>query len=287
MQNTGRSRPVVVTILAAATGAVLLALPGHAAVFGPTEWGNLVFSADFQNGVNPFAETGGPNGGATTLLSDYTALGNYAVSFSDTATGNANASAFNWTLNAANAPTLINTINAALNKPAGSATDFIFDFKVERMSASSNPLLTQCMVYLDALYQHSGQNPADGVDRVTFGQVGMATTTTPSTPLADYDSDGVLELIDNSEYPLGNTFQTASGTKRGLRFRIVSDVLGGADQSGTDLATLLLYGYVRVNTGATEEKFAIDDIRIFEVVPEPASGLLLAAAGLTVLRRRK
>jgi hypothetical protein len=278
-------------VASCALGAAVMGVSraSEAAVVEAGEYLIPLYTLDFQNGVNPFSVTT-LGGGSTDLLTDFGKVDNYAVSFSDVSVaGESGNTVSTFGLTSSNAPTLISAINAALDKPAGTVTDFILEYKVERLMASTSPILTQSGLYIEPV-QNAGLTPTTGLDRFPAGQPAWAKLTSGTVPLDDYDMDGVLETIDNSEFPMNNNFQNFTGTRRGLRFQIVSTG-NGVNGTGTDLVTLNLRVAVRVGVNGTEERAAIDDIRIYQVgtfVPEPSMlALPLLGAALSLGRRRR
>ncbi|WP_110841118.1 Ig-like domain-containing protein [Paenibacillus flagellatus] len=218
----------------------------HAAELGA----NLLagdFDTAFNSGVNPFVPLSANTGGVTQTV--YGSGGGYAVEFRDTtAFGPGGApnggSAFHATLGASAA--LVERINEVYDQPVGGTpAAFVLAFKAERTAASSAPVPSGIQAAIEF-----GNHDGSLIPRFPTGQPSLFYT----------------DAYGNDEPAGSETFETVNETDvPGLKFVVTPN--GGA----RNITSLRLMFGVRVDTGGTDEAFAVDDIAVYEVpyVPGP------------------
>jgi uncharacterized protein YjdB len=240
-------------MLSVLTAALLFAgleVPRTSAAPDP-EWPNLLqldMDTGFDNGINPFTFSGqAASDGTTSIIS---INGNNAVEFRDASTsGNSQASSFNRVFLPGSA--LVNRINQVYNLPAGSPpVSFIFQFSVERTAESTNPVKGDISTSIEF----------GGFGDVTVNGTVYSVPRFPVPKSVLYYTDAyahnepagseVLEVVNDDDLAT-------------LRFSITPN--GGSRRISS---ATIRFG-ARVESGATPEAFAVDDIGIYEVPEEP------------------
>lgn len=298
---------IQVTILGTMAAALIVPSIAQAYVINPNQSVTSLFLQNFSGvtsdpyvDANPISgQSVGSNGGSTQLLTNFDGVsGQNAVEFTDTNSNGSGGysnlgSEFNYNVTASNDPALLNAINHVLTSVAGTTGQFIFQYDIQRMNASTYPVYTSDLADIQ-FSPNDGSPPINsttypypsytGRDRFPTGQPNFGS----GTPYTDYTNSlttNSLFLMDNSVFPEDST------TNRGYEFTVTSN------GSGQTINLAQLNFYVRVDYGttkpnATPESYAVTNIQIFQVAtatPEPAAlGLMVVGgAGILLLGKRR
>ncbi|MEM6391552.1 MAG: PEP-CTERM sorting domain-containing protein [Planctomycetota bacterium] len=251
----------------------LLSIAGAAALVSASATAAPLYSEDFESfsigDPGPFNAFNISTTGVEFEVAEFPASsGNNVGLISDTSNGTSSNGASNVFITLGPGNALVDEINSILARPVSSApVPFYFRYDVERFAASDDPLVVNTSIEFLGSDRPTRFPTGEGVLLDDAGSVQTAST---------YDSDGILELVD------ANTVQPANSSNDFADFEFLITPSGGADQ----IDELRLRWTIRVDTGATPETLAIDNIEV-GIIPEPASLALLGLGTLGLLGRSR
>ncbi|MFF2094312.1 Ig-like domain-containing protein [Paenibacillus sp. NPDC058174] len=211
----------------------------------------------FDSGVSPFVNDQPGNGGTQQIVQ---INGNNALELRDASLGSNASSSFYYQLTSG---TLVSRMNEIYSLPAGSpAVDFVLSYKLMRSAASNKPVNKDIYAQIQLAPYDNVLIPRFPAEMPSITGTAAYLNTTPNTPVTVDDND------------------LAS-----YRFKVVPN--GGQKK----ITSFKLTFSVRVDTGGTDEAYVIDDLAVFEEVPNavedneaPTAPTNLTAASTTDTR---
>lgn len=230
------------------------ALSGGASADEPAPMVNLLaadMDVHFDGGSSPFVLSNAASGGTQRIVQEN---GNNALEFRDASLGTNVSSYFYARLSSG---ALKDRINQVYSQPVGSRpVDFILEYKLKRTAASDKPVAKD--IYAQIQFGN--------FDNVNVPRFPVAATTITGTA-AYASAAGTLQTVNDADIA-------------GYRFTVVPN--GGQ----RTISNLDIGFSVRVDTGGTDEAYAVDDLAVYEAgtvldtVPPTAPGSL-AVTGQT------
>jgi chitodextrinase len=193
----------------------------------------------FNSGISPFSASS--NTGASQQV--VSIGGNNAVEFTDASEGTNSTSTFTATLNSSS--TVVNRINQIYNMPVGSSpVEFLYSFKVERTKAASYPVPLNISAAIEF----------GNYDNINVPRFPVAESSIYNTSAYQHDEPAGSEVLEKVDY----------NDIAAFRFKITPN--GGA----RNITSMMLKFNNRVNTGSTDEAYAIDDLSLLEILDTQA-----------------
>ncbi|WP_256762040.1 fibronectin type III domain-containing protein [Cohnella sp. WQ 127256] len=195
------------------------------------------FDTGFESGYSPFVVSSTTTGGSQAIVQ---INGNPALELRDASLGSNATSLFTAKLSSG---ALFNRINEIYSMPIGTAPiAFVYEFKLERRAVSSKPVAKD----VNTSIQFGNY---DNVLIPRFPTVNTQIAGTSAYLHDEPEGSEILEEINDEDLP-------------GYRFEIIPN--GGERK----ISNIEFRFSVRTDTNGTDEAYAIDDLAVYEIIPE-------------------